>query len=163
MQNSILFRKQNSIKLILGTALLVGTLDISAAFLNSYIRADVSPIIVLQFIASGLIGDPSFEGGILTALLGLVLHYFIALAWTFIDFYFISKINFTAKYKYSAGLLYGIFIWLIMNLVVVPLSNTPVLHLDSVQKLIGISFIIFLIGLPISIMYHKYNKESYPG
>ena len=163
MQNSILFRKQNSIKLILGTALLVGTLDISAAFLNSYIRADVSPIIVLQFIASGLIGDPSFEGGILTALLGLVLHYFIALAWTFIYFYFISKINFTAKYKYSSGLLYGIFIWLIMNLVVVPLSNTPVLHLDSVQKLIGISFIIFLIGLPISIMYHKYNKESYPG
>ena len=40
----------------------------------------MKPIQVLQYMASGLLGVASFEGGLKTAALGVVLHYLIALA-----------------------------------------------------------------------------------
>lgn len=44
-----------SIKTILLTGLLAGTLDISAALTNAYISNGVTPIRVLQFIAKTLL------------------------------------------------------------------------------------------------------------
>ena len=46
--------------------LIAGTLDICAAFLTAWLRAGVSPIGVLQFVASGALGPAAFQGGIKT-------------------------------------------------------------------------------------------------
>jgi hypothetical protein len=158
--NVIIPSKRITLTLIFWTTLLVGTLDISAAFLNSYLRSGTSPVIVLQFIASGVLGDSSFDGGFFTAFLGLIFHYFIAFSWTFIFFFVFPKLNISAKYKVISGLIYGIIIWLIMNLIIVPTSNTPSFHPALIQKLIGISFIMFLIGLPVSLIFHKYYSNT---
>ena len=137
------------------TALIAGTLDITAAFLNSYIRSGTSPVIILQFIASGILGDKSFDGGFTSAFLGLIFHYFIALSWTIIFFIVYPRLKISSDYKVVGGLIYGIIIWLIMNLIVVPLSNTPPHSPSVVQIILGICFLMFLIGLPISLMFHK--------
>ena len=58
--------------------LIAGTLDICAAFLTAWLRAGVTPVRVLHFVASGLIGAAAFNGGARTAILGLALHFLIA-------------------------------------------------------------------------------------
>ena len=63
--------------LLFGT-LTVGTLDILDAIVFFGIRNHVAPIRIFQSIAAGLLGRAAFSGGIRTALLGALLHYFIA-------------------------------------------------------------------------------------
>jgi hypothetical protein len=151
--------KKTSYRIIFWTAMLAGTLDIAAAILNSYLRSGTSPIVVLQYIASGVLGNGAFDGGFFTASLGLIFHYFIAFSWTFIFFFVYPKINFSSKYKILVGLAYGVIIWLIMNLIILPLSNAPSIPFQLSQVVLGISFLMLFIGLPISIIYHSYYKN----
>jgi len=97
-------------------------------------------------------------------------HYMIAMGFTFI-FYFAYPLFFVkapnkhiaalANYYFSRGFfkllrnkyfiacIYGISTWLIMNLVVVPISKigfTPIKHISGV--LIGVGILIICIGLP---------------
>src|SRR5690606_5318172 len=148
---------------VLKTALLAGTLDITAAFINTYLRSGSTPEIVLQFIASGVLGDRSFEQGIFTALLGLIFHYFIAFSWTVIFFLIYPELKLSSSSKIFSGLIYGIIIWLIMNLIVVPLSNTPQFSPGVIQNIIGLAFIMFLVVLPISLMFHKSKHTIKPA
>ena len=60
----------------LGT-LTVGTLDILDALIFFGLRGS-SPVRIFQSIAAGLLGRNAFQGGLATALLGGVLHFFIA-------------------------------------------------------------------------------------
>jgi uncharacterized membrane protein YagU involved in acid resistance len=147
-------------RIIFWTMILAGSLDIAAAIINSNLRAGTSPVVVLQFIASGVLGRNAFSGGISTAVLGLIFHYLITFIWTFIFFVFYPKLNFSPKYKIPSGLLYGLIIWLIMNLIVLPLSNVPRIQSQVSQIIIGISFIMFLVGLPISLIFHKYYRNK---
>jgi hypothetical protein len=62
---------------ILAIGLFAGTLDIADALIFNVLRG-ITPIQVLRYIASGLIGTASFRGGLASAGLGLVLHYLIA-------------------------------------------------------------------------------------
>lgn len=62
--------------MLLGT-LTVGSLDLFDAIVFFGLRG-VAPIRILQSIASGLLGRPAYAGGAGTALLGLLLHFFIA-------------------------------------------------------------------------------------
>ena len=90
---------------------------------------------IFQGIASGLLGKATFQGGVSTELLGFVLHFTIAYSWTLV--YFIISRRWTSlrrrvqspKGALIGGALFGIVMWLGMDLVVVPLSHarpTPV-------------------------------------
>ncbi len=63
---------------ILVGGLIAGTLDILYATGFSAWRG-TPPQTLLQFVASGLLGKASFEGGNATAALGLLLHYLMML------------------------------------------------------------------------------------
>src|SRR5258708_32598705 len=63
---------------ILYGTLVVGTLDAIDAIVFFGLRSGVRPVRIFQGIASGLLGRASFQGGLKTAALGLVLHYSIA-------------------------------------------------------------------------------------
>jgi hypothetical protein len=58
---------------------LAGTLDLLYACVFWAVKADVPARRIFQSVAAGLIGRASFDGGWSTALLGLALHYGIAL------------------------------------------------------------------------------------
>ena len=90
---------------------------------------------IFQGIAAGLLGKGTFEGGIGTEVLGFVLHFTIAYSWTLV--YFIISRRWTSlrrlvqsqKGALIGGALFGIVMWLGMDLLVVPLSHarpTPV-------------------------------------
>ena len=68
---------RRALQAIVTAGLVVGVLDISSAFVIWWQRG-VAIQLGLQGIAAGLLGTQSFEGGMATASLGLVLHFFVA-------------------------------------------------------------------------------------
>src|SRR5262245_16354254 len=106
---------------ILWGGLLAGTLDITAAFINSGLYG-VGPLRVLRSIASGLLGAQARNGGLGTAALGLVLHFVIALGAATVYYAASRKLGLLTQHAIICGLLYGIMVYLVMNLIVLPLS-----------------------------------------
>ena len=147
------------LKIILLAWLLVGTLDIAAATIQTLINGR-EPAKMLQFIASGVFGKQSFSGGTLFAFHGMMLHYCIALGWTVLFFMLYPRINFLAKNIVLTGICYGLLVWLIMNMIVIPLSDTPPLKFKLPQAVIGMMILIIAIGLPLSFMAKKYFSRS---
>jgi len=77
-----LAKTQRTTITILLAWLLAGTLDITAAFVYYVGSSATGAERLLQGIASGVLGAAAFTGGAATAVLGLLLHYLIALIWT---------------------------------------------------------------------------------
>lgn len=138
--------------------LIAGTLDICAAFLTAWLRAGVSPIGVLQFVASGALGPAAFQGGIKAALIGLALHFLIATIWTVIFYLASRKWLFLIEKPIQFGLLYGIAVYLIMTFVVVPLSRVTPRPATISGRTIGILTIMFCVGLPIALIVRRFSR-----
>lgn len=91
---------------------------------------------VFQSIAVGVLGQASFEGGMSSALLGAVLHLFMAT--TFVAVYALAarRVPAILRRPFAYGPLYGVLLYIVMNFVVMPLSRvgrSPSLaHLDSI-------------------------------
>jgi hypothetical protein len=107
---------------------------------------------VPRAIAGGLLGPRVFKDESLAIWsLGLFLHFFIL--WVAAAIYYAAsrRMAFLRQYALVCGLFYGIAIWLVMNLVVVPLSALhnygPFEYTALVQ---GLLVHMLLVGLPIS-------------
>ena len=153
-------QSKNIVAAIFMAGLVVGTLDLSAAMIQTIIMGR-EPLKLMQYISSGMFGSRAFEGGLTYAVLGVVFHYFIAFVWTGIFFIVYPKIKNFAGNKIITGIVYGLFIWLIMNMVVVPLSKIPSRPFNLNNALIGLGILIIAIGIPLSIMAHRFylNKN----
>lgn len=146
-------------KTVIWTILLAGTLDISAAFLDSFIRNGLKPILVLQYIASGVLGRQAFSMGWTSGVLGLLFHFMFVTIWTLLFFFLYPRIRIKPRWKYMAGITFGILIWLVMNLIIVPLSATNKFQHPPLSIFLGIIYVVCMVGLPISLMYH-HNLSS---
>lgn len=82
----------------------------------------LNPIQVLQYIASGLLGKASFEGGLATAGLGTILHFFIAFVAAAVYVGAGQWISALKRQAVTFGLLYGAGVYFFMNYLVLPLS-----------------------------------------
>lgn len=143
-------------KTIFLATLIAGTLDISAAVIHYMIRSGKRPEGVFRFVASGVFGRAAFTGEPAMLVWGGVFHYLIAFLFSLLFFLLYPFVPAAKKYPVATGLLYGLMIWLIMNLVVVPLSNTPDIPFNLKQALIGMLILMGCIGLPISLIVNKY-------
>ena len=144
--------------ILLGGAI-AGSLDLSGAFVTAWLRTGTTPVQILHFVASGLLGDSSFNGGAKTAALGAAFHYFIATTVTTIYFLASRKIKFLTDQPVVAGLLYGIAVYLFMNFVVLPISRVPRGNPTLIGRLIGMLVIMFCIGLPIALIVRRFAKQ----
>src|SRR2546423_14836572 len=57
----------SGLRAIFWGGLIAGTLDITYAIVFSYLRSGTSPVVILQSVASGLLGAGSYNGGVATA------------------------------------------------------------------------------------------------
>lgn len=140
--------------ILLGGAI-AGTLDITYATVFSSLRGTPA-LRVWQSVASGLLGSAAFSGGVKTAMLGLVLHFSIAVLFAAI-FYCASRgLPFLARQAFVSGPLYGAAIYALMNLVVLPLSRFPYKpKFPPVVFITGLLVHMFCIGLPIALAARK--------
>jgi hypothetical protein len=139
----------NALSAIVLAGLLSGTLDGTAAVIQYVITRGGSPVRVFVYIASGVFGREAFSRGISIALWGVVFHYLIAFSWTVAFFILYPRIKALAGNRVITGLLYGLVIWLVMNLVVLPLSNVRPPPFDPVRVVMGIAILMLCVGLPI--------------
>ena len=144
--------------------LVAGCLDITAAILSSIPR-NVGPIRVLQSVASGLLGQSSFEGGYPTAALGLFLHFVIA--FLFATFFNLVLANLgriggpLARRWYFLGPVYGVFIYLMMYLVIVPNSRAPFKFKFTAYTItLNLAIHVFCIGIPIAFFGRRKGERT---
>lgn len=140
---------------VIKAGLLVGVLDILAALVRQYIKTGKSPVGILKFIASGIFGQAAFANGDIMILVGLVLHLGIAMLFTLFFFWLVRKLPFLLTYKVLTGIAYGIFIWCVMQFMVLPLSNTTKLPFAVKDAIISMSILVVCIGLPLVFMMGK--------
>lgn len=143
-------------KAVLATTLVAGTLDIAAAHVNQLIRTGVFPARIFNFIAGGAIGlEKGLSGGAAVVALGVLIHYFISFSFTL--FFFVMYPVIVLRNKYVNGLLYGAFVWVVMNLIVLPFSALPAKpFVFNGQALIGLLILMVVFGPPISLLADRY-------
>ena len=93
------------------------------------------------------------------ALWGLLFHFMIAIIFAAFFYLVYPILNVTAKNVVLVGLIYGIFVWLVMNQLVVELSNTPAQPFKLAGALRGTIILMLFVGLPIALIVHKYRKK----
>ena len=112
--------KHVAITIVLG-GLIAGTIDIgSACVINS-----LSPLVILQAIASGLVGKVAFTGGAAIALLGLTLQWAMSMVIAAIYLAATAARPAWRRRWISTGCIAGVVIFAVMNYLVVPLSAAP--------------------------------------
>ena len=149
---------------VVKAGLLVGTLDIGAAFLLYTLQTGGKPPwVVLQFIASGLFGPAAFAGGMRMHAAGLLLHYCIAFAFTLFFFRIFPSLKRRVGHTLLIGVGYGLFTWAVMNLVVVPLSGTPRQPFALGNALINAAILVVCMGVPLAAMAHAYDRNRHPA
>jgi uncharacterized membrane protein YagU involved in acid resistance len=131
---------------------IAATLDILYAIVYSWIRAKVPPVVIMQSVASGLIGQRAYEGGVPTAALGVVCHYAMALVIASIFWIASRRLGFMTRRAVASGLAFGVCVYLVMNFVVIPLSAFPTpMTYTPVRVAINIVAHMILFGLPIAL------------
>ncbi|MDQ3682134.1 MAG: hypothetical protein M3352_03560 [Bacteroidota bacterium] len=80
----------------------------------------------------------------------------IAISFTLLFFLVYTTLIKFLKNKVLVGILYGVFIWVVMNLMVLPLTNAPPLSMNAKQIIIGNLILITMIGLPLSFIAGKH-------
>jgi hypothetical protein len=148
-------------KAIALSCLIAGTLDISDALIFSHSRG-IAPTRILQGIASGILGRASFTQGTRSALLGLLLHYFIATTVATI-YIFASRQLPLSRHPFLWGSVYGLLVYIVMNYVVLPLSKIGLRPTPPLPSLInGVAALVFCIGIPIALIASRYIPYKIP-
>ena len=137
--------------------LIAGTLDISDALIFYGLRG-VPPERLLQAIASGLLGPSAMHGGLRTTALGLAIHYTITLFWATLFLLAAIKLTSLTQHAVVSGLLYGVFIYVIMNYVVLPhtrvVGHPP--HPAPIVLVNGVLALMLCMGLPIALITRRF-------
>jgi len=149
-------KRSRALPTIALAGLIAGILDITSAFVIAGIKGTGS-IRMLQGIASGLLGQRSFEGGMATAGLGLGIHFLIAFTAAAVFYAASRKFSSLTQHAVVSGLLYGIVVYIFMYWVVMPLAFTTAHHSKS-RDVTAVIIHIILIGLPISLVVHRFSN-----
>jgi uncharacterized membrane protein YagU involved in acid resistance len=148
-------RRNPAVFAILVGGAIAGALDITYAIVFSAFRG-VPPLRILQSVASGLLGPAAFDGGVPVAALGLFLHFLIAFTIAAIFYFASRRLPFLTRRPVVSGVLYGVVVYAVMNLVVLPLSATPPRKSFPLIVIVtGLLVHMFFIGLPIALATRK--------
>src|SRR5438046_5783080 len=108
MRDGVFLEKDpNAMLAVLWAGFACGVLDITAA-LVVYGYLGAKPIPLLQGIASGLLGPKAFQGGLATALLGLLCHFVIAFGAATVYFVASRHIPLLIQKEFASCVLYGV-------------------------------------------------------
>jgi hypothetical protein len=141
--------RQNLLRPILVGGAVAGTLDLTSAFIT-YGRNNP------KIIAAGLLGMGAVRGGAAVWILGVVLHFLIAFTAAAVYCLASRRLPFLRDHFLVCGLFYGIAVYLVMNLIVLPLCAFHYTGPYQLRGLLqGILVHMFIIGLPIAYSLRK--------
>ena len=121
----------------------------------------VAPTHILQSIAGGVLGPNSHQGGWASAILGIALHFVIALTAATIYDLASRKITILLSRAPLCGALSGAVIYFFMRRVVLPLSAAPPFKSTALSSWTDFAVHVFLIGLPIALIVRHYSLPPF--
>jgi len=150
-------KNPNAMLAVLWAGLAGGVLDITAALIvYGFFGAKPGPL--LQGIASGLLGPKAFQGGLATALFGLLCHFVIAFGAATVYFAARRAIPILLQHAVVSGALYGVAVYFFMHRIVVPLSAAAKRPFSLKMMIIGVIIHTFCVGLPISLSVRRFSR-----
>jgi hypothetical protein len=146
--------KSTFVTSIVIASLIAGTLDaLAAIFILAHGHAEA----VFRYIASAVYRNKAFSGGTSMIWAGVVFHYLIAAAFTIFFFVMYNYVSLLRKNTLLVTIIYGTFTWVVMNLLVLPL--TPVTNIITLTGAIkNILILCVCIALPIVVTRHRYEQ-----
>lgn len=150
-------------KVMMGVLLgggVAGTFDIVYAILRSgpYGR---SPLWVLQSVASGWMGEAAFESGVTGGAIGLASHFGIMLVFAAVYVAASRRLPVLQSRAVICGAVFGVFVYLFMNFVVLPLSAFPfTLKYPPLRLLEGFASHAVFVGIPIALAIRWSEKKT---
>jgi uncharacterized membrane protein YagU involved in acid resistance len=141
----------HTLVLVAGGGFLAGALDLAFACLFWAIKSDVPVSRILQSIAAGVFGAASFEGGAVTATVGLVLHFLIVLAMALAYYLAARQWPPLCERPWMFGGAYGLLLYGVMHYVVVPLSRASAAPGDPLWITLVVAAHVLLVGVPIAL------------
>lgn len=145
---------------VISAAAVAGLLDLTFAAALWY-PMGVAPTTIFQSIASGLLGPSAFAGGWRTALIGIGLHFLIMAV---IASIYAALVPPRLKPRpLLTGALYGLAIWLGMNLIVVPLSAAPLTLPPFWMGAADLAGHIAFVGIPIAWLIGRPRRDAAPA
>lgn len=143
-------RKRSAVLAVSVGGIVAGTLDLLQACI--FFGWDI-PLA----IAGGLLGRKAFDGGAGTYILGVGLHYFIALSAAAIYYAASRRLNYLKESWLVCGLFFGAAVDDFMRLVVLPLSALHSHGPYELQGLLkGVCVHMVVIGLPIAFSVKRF-------
>jgi len=110
-------------------------------------------------IAGGLLGQEALHGGVGYYILGVSLHFFIALSAAAIYYAASRRLAFLVEYPLICGLIFGGIVQDVMTFVILPLSalhpRGPYELRDMIQ---GLLVHMVVVGLPIAYSVRRFSK-----
>jgi len=134
--------------------LIAGVLDAIDGVI-AYGTQGLSPIQVLQYIASGALGKSAFQGGLATAALGAGFHFIITWVAAAVFVLASRRLEILKTHTVLAGLIYGAAVYFFMNYLVLPLSAVAPATFQLGLFLNGVIGHAVLVGLPIALFARR--------
>jgi len=153
---------RNSLQAILWGGVAAGTVDMIMATASSVGRGR-APLDGWRFVASGLIGKTALEGGWVTGVLGLLVHYSLTTIMAALFVLAVRRQPGLLRSPWVSALIYGALIFAAMNYVIVPHSGVPTWKTPSGfwANLSGAMAHGFFVALPIiSVARHFLGLEQ---
>jgi hypothetical protein len=152
-------KSYSAFRVILTAGLICGFLDgLSAIAIAAY--SGVGAMRVFQGIASGLLGRSSFQGGVGTALLGILLHFIVATGAAAVYFFASRSLPVMIDRALVCGVVFGVLVHLFMTFVTIPLSaigRRPFV-LQSFVSYLLVAMIV--IGPSIALAIRSFSRSS---
>ena len=151
---------------IIWVGFLVGLLDLTSAFIQTKIMFPArDPFGVLRYIASAVFGKQRANSDDSMFFYGALFHFIIAYSFTTVFFLVYPRVRALSKNRLLTGLLYGLIIWAIMNLIVVPQTKIGARPFVLKNAMIAAAILIVAIGIPLSYLAYNFyygRKKSLP-
>lgn len=143
-------RSLTNFEAILWGGLVAGILDAIDGVI-AFGTQGFNPIQVLQYIASGALGQAAFKGGLATAALGALFHFIIAWVAAGVFVFAGRRIPVLKTRAVLFGLLYGAAVYFFMNYLVLPLSAVAPSSFHLGLFFNGVIGHALFVGLPIAL------------
>jgi hypothetical protein len=159
---------RNVLSRLLRAGLLTGITDglFSSILATVFYHSTVTRL--FQGVASTLLGKQAFDGGMPTALLGVLMHFGVAFGWSAVFVFLVMRWRWVRSVLSSpygvvkVASLYGPFIWMVMSLAVIPLllHRPPAINVRWWIQLIGhFPFV----GIPIVASIARDSSSLHPS
>jgi hypothetical protein len=151
-----------ALRTILIAGCTAATIDLLFAFAFFGWQLGITPIRVLQSVASGFFGTASYSGGATTAAIGFIAHYSILIVAASFFWFASRRLPFLVRWPIVAGMLFGVCVYCAMTFVIVPLSAARMRALSWSAVTIGQFLIHPVLGVAIALIVRQSEPAKKP-